>query len=318
MTQTAPPDAIASQAFPNDWPNGPEPFLRARDKTVDRLLHGVFHHRRIQLLSGPAGAGKRTALRRLRQRLDGRRTLVNLDADARDGAPPPADRLADRLAAALAETTPGDGPLRARLEELDRRGHTVLLLLEAGDRLPNATLQTLCDWCRDPSLPLSVVLSCAPSLAAELAEDRRYWEPVPLHPLSRLGTARYLRGRLQRAGVQGDGPFTTEQVEEIHRRSGGWPGLIDPLARERVEQSDRRLLRTARRGSRGRLLLWIALLAAMLLAWQHRSALRLDAGELLQRLGQQLAAAVAPLPSAPPQHHRPDPTPAHPASLGEL
>lgn len=301
--------SLVDQAFPEQWPIGPSPFLRGRDQLVDRLLYGVFHHRRTQLLSGPDGAGKTIALQRLQRRLRGRRTLVTLDGGEIEGQQGLLVSLCNALdqqprpAKAIVSAC-----LQARLKALADQGLAVVLLIDDGDTLSSEALDTICDWTRADGehgrYPLTVVISCRPSLSERLVADPRYWQDLPLKPLSLLGTGRYLQQRLDHAGIRTPGPFDRAHTKAILQQSGGWPGAIDALARDRLLQEPRTVQRRRMRrppGERGQpprrnLSGLLLLLLLALLAWWYRAPLlekplwenRDRVVEQLQTLGQTL------------------------------
>ena len=252
----SPPLSIVEQAFPKQWLIGPSPFLRGRDKVVDRLFYGVFHHRRTQLLSGPDGAGKTITLQRLQRRLRGRRTLIALDGNAiEDG-----QGLLVALCNAL-EQQPRpakaiiDACLQARLKALAGQDRAVVLLIDDGDTLSDETLGTIVDWSRGDGerghYPLTTIISGRPPLAERLTTEPRYqqgdrpgyWLEVALQPLSLVGTGRYLQQRISRAGIRAPGPFDRARTKAIQRQSGGWPGAIDALARDLLQQETQTIRR---------------------------------------------------------------------------
>jgi type II secretory pathway predicted ATPase ExeA len=284
---TATPSPFIVQAFPEQWLVCPSPFLHGRNKVVDRLFYGVFHHRRTQLLSGPDGAGKSIALQRLQWRLHGRRTLVTLDGADIDGD----QGLLLALCNALAQQprparTIVNACLQARLKTLAEQDLAVVLLIDNGDTLSDEALNTIREWSRADSeleqYPLTVIVSCRPPLAERLATDPRYWVEVALKPLSLVGTGRYLQQRISRAGIRAPGPFDRAATKAIQRQSGGWPGAIDVLARDLLQQdthSIRRYRRAprapdkARRQPRRNLSGLLLVLLLTLLAWWYRTPL---------------------------------------------
>lgn len=233
MTDTA-ATALAEQAFPSRWDGPPEPFIRSRDKRCDQLFYGVFNRGRIQAVIGPHGAGKTTLLRRLAQRVEGRRTVLWMDpatiTDEHSLRSTLYRMLATEPTAATTEA------LRLRLEELERTGLPVLLLIDAADAIPSAGRAALEALAGSASIGgLRAVISCAATTAAEITIDSRYWKRLDLRPLSASGTERYLHSRLASIGIHGrrlDDDFDADTIAEVHTESRGWPGHIDAFARD--------------------------------------------------------------------------------------
>lgn len=289
---------IADQAFPEQWVICPEPFLSGREKAVDRLLYGVLHHHRIQLLSGPAGAGKSIALRRLEKRLRGRLLLICVDAAAT------ADKtmLLRQLGNGINASTNGDGlddAISERLRQLTDEGKSALLLIDNGDELDQDSLTALLALSQAgqprPEAPLAVVIACSTGFAAERTADRRYWQGVALSALSLVGTGRYLQDRLSRVGIRGQRPFNRAVVEAIHAQTGGWPGAIDEQARATLSDSGPLLLSTEFRLSRRMRVTGLLLLLLVLagLGWKFREPLRELGGSLTDDLRENLPAPAS-------------------------
>lgn len=267
---------IAGRAFPGEWVTCPTPFLDGREKAVDRLLYGLFHHQRIQLLSGPAGAGKSIALRRLEKRLRNRLLTLCVDAADIDGQDELLRMIAEATDSHIGETGAASSPasrvnaISKRLRQLADNGQRVVLLLDNAEQLDAHSLSSLLELAQTQATPspgaLGIVLACLPEFAAEHT-DRRHWEPLPLRPLSVTGTGRYLQARLCRAGIRGHGPFSRAVVEDIHAQSGGWPGNIDQQAREILGDASHNLLHTeirlGRRSATLAILLVLVIVAAL-------------------------------------------------------
>ena len=276
---------IAGRAFPSEWVTCPTPFLDGREKAVDRLLYGLFHHQRIQLLSGPAGAGKSIALRRLEKRLRNRLLTLCVDAADIDGQDALLRMIAEATDSHIGNPGAASSPasqvnaISKRLRQLADDGQRVVLLLDNAGQLDADSLSSLLELAQTQTMPspgaLGIVLACLPEFAAEHS-DRRHWEPLPLKPLSLTGTGRYLEARLCRAGIRCHGPFSRAMVEDIHAQSGGWPGNIDQQARETLGDASHNLLHTEIRLSHPSATLVIPLVLVILaaLGWWYRQPLR--------------------------------------------
>ena len=179
-----------------------------------------------------------------------------------------------------------DACLQARLKALAKQGRAVVLLIDDGDALPAEALETIRDWTQGDGerghYPLTAIISCRPPLAKRLAADSRYWLDRPLYPLSLVGTGRYLQQRISRAGIRAPGPFDRAATKAIQRQSGGWPGAIDALARDLLQQNTGAILRYRRaprppgethRQPRRNLSALLLLLLLALLAWWFRTPL---------------------------------------------
>ena len=208
-------------------------------------LLAVVDQRMSAALIAPAGLGKTSLLRELRDRLPEVRYAVRYakvtDLSKRD--------MCREIAAALGLAPVGTYPglVRAVQEAVTRRVHddgvrTVLILDEAHEMRPDVLgmLRLLTNFEMDSRLVLSVLLSGQPPLAALLRrpelEDlaqRLAWYGV-LKPLTREELRDYV---LHRCALVGAAPSTFDEraLEALFEMGKGNPRATDHLARRAME-----------------------------------------------------------------------------------
>lgn len=214
-------------------------------EALSNLLYGVSSNQGITLLTGEAGTGKTTVLRRAM-------------------ASPPMDQGPRRvfwmhlnnprlgrnefleLLAAEAGLSMDAGTSKARfLRELEqvlrlrrKDGVGMALVVDEAQCLPNELLEEVrllanmeCDTCK----LLPIVLSGQTELAARLNEwqfrqlKQRVALRCTLPTLSLEGSAAYIAGRVRIAGGDAGRLFSREAVISIHERSRGIPRTINVI-----------------------------------------------------------------------------------------
>ncbi|TPG52373.1 hypothetical protein EAH89_18480 [Roseomonas nepalensis] len=133
------------------------------------------------------------------------------------------------LAEALRARHPGLRHLRTTHDLLTYRPERddTLLLLDEADRATDAQLAALLAPGRDGTVPARI-LAGLPSLLRRLEALGRPAAAVTLGPVARAELPGFIAARLDAAGYPRD-LFTAEAVEELARRSGGVPRLINVL-----------------------------------------------------------------------------------------
>jgi general secretion pathway protein A len=217
-----------------------EPFSQA----VDTLCRTV-HRRMCAALIGPAGSGKTVTLRTLRQRLPEARYQVRYlkvtDLSKRDMC---------REIATVVHARPA-GTYPALVRNLQERFAScmnidglrpVLIIDEAHDMRPDvlSMIRLLTNFEMDSQLVVSILLAGQPRLRTFLQRDttadvaRRLAHCIPLRPLSREETTRYIQHRITIAGGSCL-PFDTGATEALYEISRGNMRAIDLLALSSLE-----------------------------------------------------------------------------------
>lgn len=211
-------------------------FQQARRKQVlEQLVHFARYGNFLLMVTGPAGSGK-TVLRQAMVAA-ARDTSVNVvisGQHCQDAA-----AVMHNIASSLkAPSVSVEGLLQA-IEDIAITGSDVHILVDDAQVLDEAAmllLQRLAmgnDKCR-----AAVYLFGTPALET-LVQDIEQKNPehshhlITLEPWNRSEIENYLRARLQSAGRDLD-IFTEPELELIVRDSGGWPGVINQLAREQL------------------------------------------------------------------------------------
>lgn len=208
-------------------------------------LYRVVDGRQSAAIISPAGGGKTTVLRALRQQLPEARYRVHYvkvtSLSKRD--------MTREIALAAGVTPAGSFPgLFRRLQErfettqLEDGIRPVLILDEAHDLRPDVLgmVRLITNFDMDSRLVLSVILSGQPPLLAMLRRDeleavsRRLTHCATLRLLSRGETRKYMEHRVRVAGAR-EFPFDEPSVDAIYEVSRGNLRAIDTLGRKALE-----------------------------------------------------------------------------------
>ncbi|MCP5149954.1 MAG: AAA family ATPase [Chromatiales bacterium] len=207
------------------------------DRELDLLHHLVQFGEQVMVVTGPAGAGKTAFVEALLEGATDHWRVCRLDGKALDDPDLVAQRIAEGfelpgLRAADAE------PLRLLedgLADLRGGGLVALLVVDDADQAEELTRRRLIGLERRlRSRGLRVVLTATrdargrPAGLDELPPERTH--VVDLRPLTEEETDRYLRARLEHAGLRGDSPLTPGVVRSLHRAADGRPGALHTLA----------------------------------------------------------------------------------------
>ncbi len=232
---------LAEEPFRNDpdpraYYEGP---VLARTRT--RVLRIVEQRKGLCTVVGESGSGKTMLARRLLDELAGDSCEVRLltvpHAECDGGW------LRSRVAHEFGVTRPSDEPLEAlgqiysQLVVFEAEGKLPLLLIDDAQLLRGAgafdELRGLLSLEHRGQQLLTLLLFGVPEFDALVSQHPSFGQRVDarvrMNPLDRAGTEQFLRARL--ASVGGDpGLFAEQEVDAIHRFSGGVPRLINTLA----------------------------------------------------------------------------------------
>lgn len=207
-------------------------FFSARRKQVLGQLHHLARYSQVmQVVTGPLGSGK-SLLRQALIATSNKQTVQsivitpdNLEASG----------ILSQLAMTLGCPRHSTGSILSKAGQLAQQGQQIYLLVDDAHILENEDLLDLLTLAvGNAEGRVHVFLFAEPSLAPRLdalIPDRENCHTLALQPYNLEETSAYLAQRLEGAGSSLD-CLTDEQIRQIHKRSGGWPGQINQSARE--------------------------------------------------------------------------------------
>lgn len=228
-------------------------------KALETMLEAVSLRKALQVAVGPVGTGKTTLLYCLqhillheasRERPVRTAFIVNPVLTASELF----EMLLDDLEISTsAKTKPASLRLLQDLlsQEYARNGRIVLIIDEA-HLMPVALLEEirlLLNLDHYSSNVLQVMLCGQPELVSLLVKPecaairQRVAEFSKLRPLALEETRDYIVERLRTAGLRDEGPFTQAAFEDIQRRSGGVPRMINMICDRTLASGYRRQVR---------------------------------------------------------------------------
>jgi len=213
-------------------------------KEIDNIVNGIKNRNKILLLIGPTGSGKTTLLKFIANEFD--------DKDVFYLPKPPKNPedwiniFTNFIGFGIREKLFSRGKnlnLYSLGEWVNKRTceRNISLLLDEGHE---ATLETL-EWLRtltDQIDNLSVVIAGLVKIEDILNENletfmRRVSSKVELTNLTKSETRELIKKRIEWAGGEDIKPFTSETVEAIYERSGGFPREVIKICNELVQKA---------------------------------------------------------------------------------
>ncbi|MFN3581705.1 MAG: AAA family ATPase [Pseudomonas sp.] len=217
-------------------------FFTPQRKTVLAELHHLARFGdKILLVTGPQGSGK-TLLRQVLVASSNKDTTQCVVATAREFSADTA--LLGYLCQAVNAKGRSADSLLLRAEQLKETGVQLYLIIDDAQLLEQPALQELVDMTlssgTDPLLRLFLFADDEVEQAIRQVDaeaDRGQWlHQIELQPYTREETRDYIALRLEAAG-QGIELLDDEQLQTIYQRSGGWPGRINRVAREVMQDA---------------------------------------------------------------------------------
>ncbi|MEE4464149.1 AAA family ATPase, partial [Azotobacter chroococcum] len=212
-------------------------FFPAQRKQVLGQLHHLARYSRLLLVvSGPLGSGK-TLLRQALVASSNKQSVLCVVVSARASAR--VDGLLRQIALGLGLGHADEQSILGQVEQLAATGQELYLLVDDAELLETAALDALLALAAGTAMGRPhVFLFGEPELVARLqslADGEERFHVLRLNPYALNDTREYLALRLEGAGSD-IGVFSDEQIEAIHRESGGWPGEVNRIARELLHE----------------------------------------------------------------------------------
>lgn len=213
-------------------------FFPAQRKPVLGQLHHLARYSQLLLVvTGPHGSGK-TLLRQALVASTNKQTVQSVVVSAK-GASDPAS-IVRQIAQGLQVARPDASSVLAQVGQLALTGQEVYLLVDDAEDLSDAALSMLLELAagNGEGRP-HVFLFAEPDLIPRLDQasgGEESFHAIELQPYEEAETREYMAQRLDGAG-QGIELFSDEQISDIHEQSGGWPGLINQIARETLSDA---------------------------------------------------------------------------------
>lgn len=210
-----------------------------------KISSAVENNDKISVLVGPTGSGKTTLLKYLSKKFDGNRELFYLPKPPKR----PEDWI-DILTSFIGLSLWERITSRSKRLNLYNLGEWVnkkmkdRKMVMMVDESHEASLETL-EWLRtlsDQADNMSVLITGLPILEEKLRDNletfvRRVNTVVRLSTLTRSETRELIKRRIEWAGGDDIKPFTSETVEHIYRKTGGFPRETIKVCNELVKKS---------------------------------------------------------------------------------
>lgn len=208
-------------------------FFPAQRKSVLGQLHHLARYGQLLLLIvGPKGSGK-TLLRQALVASTNKQAVHTVILSGRECVGE--SGVLAQIARGIEAGTSSSNAILSRAGQLAMTGQEVYLLVDDAGLLEDQALQALLSLAAgNGEGRLHVFLFSGADIEErlrELSEEEKGFHCIELQPYEDLETREYLAQRLEGAGQSLD-LLTHEQIHEIQERSGGWPGLINQIARE--------------------------------------------------------------------------------------
>lgn len=240
--------ALSSKAFGDLADDGLVVAYQSHQDAMRFLSASLSQANGVGILQGPNGSGKTTIVKE--QLAWSRRDVATAFVDGKHLTP---RRLVTDMMAQFGVGTTVSGDDQQLLQQLNnfmsqetRSGNPPVLFVDDAEQASSSALRLL-NWLAAldarGNFALRIVLAGKERLADVLRDDgmrsfaRRHPATYTLNPLSVQETMIYLRTRLMAAGGErAERVFPIDVCEQLHVRSGGWPGALNQRA---IEVMDR-------------------------------------------------------------------------------
>lgn len=216
-------------------------FAPQRKSVLAQLHHLARFGNRLLLVTGPEGSGK-TLLRQVLVASSNKDTTQCVVATARDFSEESA--LIAYLCQAINAKGRSADALLERAEQLKQTGVQLYLIIDDAQLLELQALQDLTDLGLGDGTdsPVRIFLFADENITLLLPQietddtDEQWLHRIELDAYSLAETSDYIAQRLEAAG-QELALLDDDQLEQIHRRSSGWPGRINTVARQIMDDA---------------------------------------------------------------------------------
>ncbi|MFV0453979.1 MAG: AAA family ATPase [Pseudomonas sp.] len=210
-------------------------FFPAQRKPVLGQLHHLARYSQLLLVvTGPEGSGK-TLLRQALVASSNKQAVMSVVITPQGTADSSA--VLQQIGQALNIQHADFDGVMAQIVQLALTGQEVYLLVDDAEQLTGAAVETLLRLAAgSPEARPHVFLFGEDSLVSRLealVEGEERFHVIALQPYEEDETREYLAQRLEGAGA-GLATLSEEQIARIHEQSGGWPGVINLVAREEL------------------------------------------------------------------------------------
>ncbi|CAK0762656.1 hypothetical protein CCP3SC1AL1_3120001 [Gammaproteobacteria bacterium] len=248
----------------NSAPAGTGDFFPeiSRMQQLDLIYSVLCYRKSVVLLTGPTGAGKTTLLRALLDRMVLVQPTAFLGSNMGLELAPLLEDAQEQLTHTRAEL-PGATDSVFLIDDADLLGDSVLRKL-----MSSLGVQSKIVFAGIPGLSARIT---ALALSNEVTH-------VPLRPFSEEETARFVRTRLEAAGILLPHPILEPaSIQRVYQESGGWPGGIIRLAQSAWIIAKRRTKTSSQPTKKGihSVRLWLgisagfSILLGFLLFWEN-------------------------------------------------
>ncbi|MGE8344330.1 AAA family ATPase [Pseudomonas helleri] len=208
-------------------------FFPAQRKPVLGQLHHLARYSQLLLVvTGPEGSGK-TLLRQALVASTNKQSVQSVVVSARGAGD--AAGILRQVAQTLNVARPEVDAILKQVVQLALTGQEVYLLVDDAEQLDDSAQEALLGLAAGtPEGRPHVFLFGEPSMIAgleQLSGDEERFHVIELQPYTEEETREYLAQRLEGAG-RGIELFSAQQISDIHESSGGWPGIINQVARD--------------------------------------------------------------------------------------
>lgn len=212
-------------------------FFPAQRKPLLGQLHHLARYSQLLLLvSGPGGSGK-TLLRQALVASSNKQTVLSVVVSGK--ASVQVEGILRQIAMGLGLTRSDEQSILAQVEELAAVGQAVYVLVDDAELLETGTLEALLALAEGSAMGRPhVFLFGEPELVSRLqtlSDGEERFHALKLKPYTLEETRDYLAQRLEGAGRDIE-LFSDEDIERIHLQSEGWPGEINRVAREVLDE----------------------------------------------------------------------------------
>jgi general secretion pathway protein A len=222
---------------------------RSEQAAHDYLDMVATSNRGIGLLNGPESSGKKTIIRQYVRSMPADIPVAIVDGTRLDRTAI-LDAIRSQLGYEALSGSPGNSldALKKFIVQHARRIRQPLLIVENINKMRLSAALLLCKLAvlrlQGRRAIRMILVSNRPSfdfshVPAMSALAARTFRPFELEPMTLRETTRYLYAKLRVSGCASpDSVLPAEVCDELHKVSGGWPGIIDKFAMQAIERAE--------------------------------------------------------------------------------